>query len=76
MSRDFTELVPLAFAISAPAGYFIMQAWLENFPYRIELSLMEFLFAGLAALLITWLTVGYHAMNAATANPADALRSE
>ena len=76
MSRDFTKLVLLAFAISAPAGYYIMQAWLENFPYRIELSLMVFLFAGLAALLITWLTVGYHAMKAATANPADALRSE
>ena len=75
MSRDFTKLVLLAFAISAPAGYFIMQAWLENFPYRIELSLMVFLFAGLAALLITWLTVGYHAMKAATVNPADALRS-
>ena len=75
LSKDFTKLFALAFVIGASAGYYIMQAWLNNFPYRIELSLMVFLFAGLAALLITWLTVGYHALKAATANPAEALRA-
>ena len=75
LSGNYTKLVLLAFVIGAPAGFFGMQAWLENFPYRIELSLWVFVFAGLATLLVTWLTVGYHALKAATANPVDALRT-
>lgn len=76
LSKEFTRLFALAFVIGTSAGYFVMQAWLENFPYRIELSMWVFMFAGLAALVITWLTVGYHALKAATANPVDALRAE
>ena len=76
LSKDFTKLILLAFIIGAPAGYFVMRAWLEDFPYRIELGLGVFVFAGLAALLIAWLTVGYQAFKAATANPADAVHGE
>ncbi len=76
LSRDFTKLILLAFVVGAPAGYYVMQTWLDDFPYRVELSLGVFAFAGLAALLIAWLTVGYQAFKAATANPADALHAE
>ncbi len=76
LSKDFTKLILLALVIGTVVSYYIMQTWLENFTYRTDLSLLVFLFAGLAALLITWLTVGYHALKAATANPADALRSD
>ena len=76
LSGDFTKLILLAFAIGVPISYYIMQGWLEGFPYRIEISLWMFILTGLAALLITWLTVGYHALKAATANPADALQAE
>ena len=75
LSKEFTRLFALAFIIGALVGYFVMQAWLDNFPYRIELSTWIFVSAGLAALFITWLTVGYHALKAATANPVDALRA-
>ena len=75
LSKEFTRLFVLAFVIGAPVGYYIMQGWLENFPYRIELSIWVFVFTGLAVLLITWLTVGYHALKAATANPVDAVRA-
>ena len=76
LSRDFTKLVLLAFVLGAPAGYFVMQAWLEDFPYRIDPGLGMIFFAGLAALLVAWLTVGYQAFKAATANPADAVHAE
>ena len=76
LSGDFTKLILLAFVIGVPISYYIMQAWLDSFPYRIEMSSEVFIFTGLAALLITWLTVGYHALKAATTNPADALRSD
>lgn len=76
LSKDFTRLILIAFVLGVPISYYIMQGWLEDFPYRIEMSLWMFILTGLAALLITWLTVGYHALKAATANPADALRAE
>ncbi len=75
LSKDFTKLILLAFMIGAPAGYYVMQAWLGDFPYRIELGLGVFVFAGLVALIIAWLTVGYQAFKAATANPADAVHA-
>jgi len=76
LSRDFTKLILLAFVVGAPAGYYIMQTWLEDFPYRVELGLGVFVFSGLSALLIAWLTVGYQAFKAAASNPADALHAE
>lgn len=76
LSRDFTKLILLSFVLGAPAGYYVMQVWLEDFPYRIELSLEVFFYAGLAALLVAWLTVGYQAFKAATANPAEAVHAE
>ncbi|MDD9949568.1 MAG: ABC transporter permease [candidate division Zixibacteria bacterium] len=76
LSRDFTKLVLLAFVVGAPASYYVIQAWLEGFPYRIELGPGVFILAGLAALIIAWLTVGYQAFKAATANPADAVHAE
>ncbi|MYJ00204.1 MAG: FtsX-like permease family protein, partial [Gemmatimonadetes bacterium] len=76
LSRDFTKLVLLAFVVGAPTSYYVIQAWLEGFPYRIEPGPEVFFLAGLAALLIAWLTVGYQAFKAATANPADAVHAE
>ncbi len=76
LSGDFTKLILVAFALGAPVGYFVMQAWLDDFPYRIELEAGAFLLAGLAALLVAWLTVGYQAFKAATANPAEAVHAK
>ena len=76
LSKDFTKLVLLAFVIGAPAGYYVMQAWLEDFPYRIEPGLGVFLFAGFSTLLVAWLTVAYQAFKAATTNPAEAVHAK
>ncbi|MCY3555778.1 MAG: ABC transporter permease [Gemmatimonadetes bacterium] len=76
LSRDFTRLILLAFVLGAPAGYYAMQSWLEDFPYRIEPGLGVFLFAGVAALAVAWLTVGFQSYKAAAANPAEAVHAE
>ena len=76
LSRDFTKLILLAFVVGAPSGYYVMRTWLDDFPYRVELSPGVFVFSGLAALLIAWLTVGFQAFKAAASNPADALHAE
>ncbi|OGG05464.1 MAG: hypothetical protein A3F83_11220 [Candidatus Glassbacteria bacterium RIFCSPLOWO2_12_FULL_58_11] len=53
-----------------------MDRWLNNFAYRINLDFWTFILAGVLALVIAALTVGYQAIKAATANPVDALRYE
>ncbi len=76
LSKDFTVLILLAFIIGAPIGYYTMNAWLEDFTYRIDLSVWVFVFSGLTVLVLAWLTVGCHALKAATANPVTALHAE
>ena len=76
LSKEFTTLVGIAFVVAAPAAYFAMHRWLEEFAYRVDLSWPIFLIAGLAALAIAWLTVSYQSIKASVANPVESLRYE
>jgi putative ABC transport system permease protein len=62
--------------VAWPVAWYLMRGWLDGFSYRIELSAMPFLLAGLASLAIAWMIVGAHAFRAARANPVHALRYE
>lgn len=75
-SQDFIRWIIIANMLSWPAAYFIMNRWLQNFAYRIDITIWPFLLAGSAALLISFLTIGWQTIRAATANPVEALRYE
>jgi ABC-type lipoprotein release transport system permease subunit len=53
-----------------------MRQWLEGFVYRAELQIWIFGGSILLALVLAWLTVGYHSLKAATINPAETLKNE
>ena len=74
ITRKFLLLVLLANIIACPVAYFIMQKWLEGFAYRTSLGLTLFLLAIGPTLLVTWTTVGFHALKAALGNPIKYLR--
>jgi len=76
MSKGFLILVGVGFLIAAPLAYFFMDNWLGDFEYRIQISAIVFVIAGAASLLITIMTVGYHSIRAASANPVKSLRYE
>lgn len=76
LSGDFNKIVLAAALIALPLSYFGIQSWLNNFAYRIELEWWYFIGAVLIALIITWLTVGIHAVRAARVNPVNCLRDE
>ncbi len=76
LSIDFLKLVAIAFVISSPVGWYVMSKWLEDFEYRTDIGVGVFLIAGVAALLITLLTVGFHSIKAAMTNPVKSLRNE
>ena len=76
LTTDFIKLVGLAFLIASPITYFLIQRWLENYTYRIDLQWWVFLLAGGFALVITLLTVGFQSIKSAVANPVKSLRTE
>ncbi len=76
LSKEFVYLVGLSFVIAVPVAYYFMHAWLQHYTYRTSLSWWLFGGAGLAAMVIALLTVSYHGVRAARANPGKALRSE
>jgi putative ABC transport system permease protein len=76
LSVEFIKLVGIAFLIAVPLAWLGMDRWLREFAYHTRLPWWIFASAGLAAVLIAFITVSFQAIRAATANPAKALRSE
>lgn len=76
LSKEFLKLVGIAFLISAPISYFFMNNWLQDFENRTQINFLVFLFAGLVALVIAWVTMSFQSWNAARINPAKSLKDE
>lgn len=76
LSNDFTKMVIAAIVIALPLSYLMAKRWLESFVYRIDLEWWYFVGAGIVALLIAWLTVGFQTFKAANINPSNCLRDE
>ena len=76
LSKDFLKLVLLAILIASPPAWWATNKWLAGFAYRIEPGWQLFALAGASAIAVAFLTVGFHALRAALANPVKSLRSE
>jgi len=76
LAKDFTIIVLLSLLVSLPASYFITTTWLNGFAFSIKLEWWYFAGAGLAALLIAWLTISFQTIKASHTNPVDSLRTE
>lgn len=74
--KEFVLLIIVSFAMAGPAGWFLMDKWLQDYQYHIDLGAWIFVSAIGFTALIALLTVGYRSMRAATANPVNSLRSE
>jgi putative ABC transport system permease protein len=75
-AKDFSRWVIIANIIAWPVAFYAMNKWLQNFAYRIDITIWPFLLSGFSALVIALLTVGYQGVKAATANPIKSLRYE
>lgn len=65
-----------ALIIAMPAGYYIVNKWLSNFPYKVAMSWWVFVLAGTIALLVALFTLSWQSWRAATRNPVESLRYE
>ena len=66
----------IALGIATPLAYYFMDKWLQDFAYRINIQWWVFVLAGMVAILVAFLTVGFQSVKAALANPVESLRSE
>jgi putative ABC transport system permease protein len=76
LSKDFIVLVMIAFIIAAPLAWWAMNAWLQNFAYRISINWWVFIASGLSMMVIALMTISVQTINAAMANPVKSLRTE
>ncbi|SIS41265.1 ABC-type antimicrobial peptide transport system, permease component [Zobellia uliginosa] len=76
LSKDFLKLVAISCFIAVPISYYVMNGWLQGYPYRVILEWWIFLLAVVGALAITILTVSFQAIKAANSNPVKSLRME
>lgn len=76
LNKDLGKLTILALIIATPLAWYVMNQWLDNFEYKIELSWWVFALGAVVCLVLAVGTVGYHALRAALRNPVEALRNE
>ncbi len=76
LSKDLLLLIVISFVIAFPLGYYLMDKWLQDFAYKIEIQWWTFMAAGISTLLIALFTVSFKTVKSALANPVESLRSE
>jgi ABC-type antimicrobial peptide transport system permease subunit len=76
VSKEFVKPVAIALLIAVPLSWWAMNKWLQDYALRVNIEWWVFVAAGVAALLITIITVSFQSVKAALANPADSLRTE
>lgn len=76
LAENFVKLVILSIVIATPLAWLTMQKWLDNYSYRIEISVWIFVLVGFLAVVIALLTVSYQSIKAALMNPVKSLKSE
>lgn len=76
LSREILICIAAANIAACPIAYFMLQKWLQNYPYHTTLGIGIFILASLVALVLAFLSVSWNVLKASLANPADSLRFE
>ncbi|PVD50418.1 acetylornithine deacetylase [Terrimonas sp.] len=76
LSTEFLQLVLISCIVAFPVSWWMMHKWLQDYQYRIEINWWIFIAAGIAAIFIALLTIGFQSIRAAMANPVKSLRTE
>ena len=76
LSRDFIVLVVISCVIASPVAFYYLHNWLQKYTYRVSIGVGVFIASGIAAIIITLITISFQAIKAALANPVRSLRSE
>lgn len=76
LSKDFVKLILIAIVLASPLAWYVMDKWLHNFVYHIDLSWGIFVLAGGISISVALFTVSFQSVKAALMNPVKSLKSE
>jgi putative ABC transport system permease protein len=76
LSGDFLKLVIISILIATPLAWWVMNQWLQDYAYRIQISAWIFIIAAIISIVIAIITISFQAIKAAIANPVKSLRTE
>jgi putative ABC transport system permease protein len=76
LSKDLLILIAISFVIAFPLGFYLMNMWLEDFAYRIDIQWWVYLLAGFITISIALFTMSFKTIKSALANPVKSLKSE
>ncbi len=76
LTKDYLKLIVISSVIALPLSFYLMNVWLSDFAYRIQISWIPFVLAVLISIIISLLTISSQAVKAALTNPIKSLRYE
>lgn len=76
LAKDFIKLVLVSIIIATPIAWYLMNKWLQDFPYRIQIQWHTFAIVSAVAIAISLITISFHTIKASIQKPVNNLRSE
>lgn len=76
LSKEFTQLVGIAFVLAAPLSWYLMGLWLQNYAFSISMPLSLFILSGIGVIVATYLTISFQTIKLAQRPPVEALRDQ
>lgn len=76
LSMDFTKLIAIAFVIACPVAFYVINSWLDNFAFHVDINWLVFILVGFITLVIALLTIMYRALESAFSNPVKVMRHQ
>jgi len=76
LTIDYIKWVLVSNIFAFPLAWFVINKWLQNFAYKVEINYLIFLISGISALIIAFLTISIQTYKAANSNPVEALKYE
>jgi putative ABC transport system permease protein len=75
-SKEFLLLIIVAFCLAAPISWYFTRKWLQDYAFRIDITVWYFIAGVGLSIIIALGTISFNAIRAAMANPVKSLRSE
>lgn len=76
LSTEIVILIVVANLIAWPLAWYFMNQWLDTFAYHIDMNVVIYLLAAVAAVMLALITVSTQTLKAAMTNPSNTLRYE
>ena len=76
LSGEYLKPVMAANLMAGPLAWYFVNRWLDDFAYRIDLSVTPFAVGAAMTVVVALGTVAYHTVSANLEDPVQALREE